>query len=50
MANLPGSPTYRLRLHTGPVKEARRSVTPIKGRHRKVPGDIVGIIANRCRR
>jgi hypothetical protein len=23
---LPGSPTYRLRLHTGPVKEARRSV------------------------
>ena len=24
--------------------------TPIKGRHRKVPGDIVGIIANRCRR
>jgi hypothetical protein len=26
MSNLPGSPTYRLRLHTGPVKEARRSV------------------------
>lgn len=24
MANLPGSPTYRLRIHTGPVKEARR--------------------------
>lgn len=24
---LPGSPTYRLSLHTGPVKEARRSVT-----------------------
>jgi hypothetical protein len=26
MSKLPGSPTYRLRLHTGPVKEARRSV------------------------
>jgi hypothetical protein len=26
MSNLPGSPTYRLRLHTGPVKEARRGV------------------------
>jgi hypothetical protein len=26
MANLPGSPTYRLKLHTGPVKDARRSV------------------------
>jgi hypothetical protein len=24
MRSLPGSPTFRLRLHTGPVKEARR--------------------------
>lgn len=24
MANLPGSPTFRLRLHTGPVKTAQR--------------------------
>ena len=27
MRDLPGSPTFRLRLHTGPVKEARRSVS-----------------------
>lgn len=27
MSQLPGSPTYRLRLHTGPVKAAQRSVT-----------------------
>lgn len=26
MSNLPGSPTYRLRLHTGPVKAARRGI------------------------
>jgi hypothetical protein len=26
VSNLPGAPTFRLRLHTGPVKEARRSV------------------------
>jgi hypothetical protein len=26
MSNLPGSPTYRLKLHTGPVKAAQRSV------------------------
>lgn len=24
MSQLPGSPTYRLRIHTGPAKEARR--------------------------
>lgn len=27
MSKLPGSPTYRLTLHTGPVKAAQRSVT-----------------------
>lgn len=26
MRQLPGSPTYRLRIHTGPVKEARRGM------------------------
>lgn len=27
MRSLPGSPTFRLKLHTGPVKEAQRSVS-----------------------